>query len=58
MATVIREDCPNCSVVGIVTYKEKIISEVLVNTFGEIKDATTVNTVEIGGEQVTISLKA
>ena len=40
------------------TYKEKIISEVLVNTFGEIKDATTVNTVEIGGEQVTISLKA
>jgi isoleucyl-tRNA synthetase len=40
------------------TYKDKIISEVLVNTFGEIENPTTVNTVEIGGEQVTISLKA
>ncbi len=39
------------------TYKEKIISEALVSTYGPISNPTLEKVVEIGGESVTVSLK-
>ncbi len=39
------------------TYKEKIVSEALVSTYGPIEKPTLTKQVEIGGEAVTISLK-
>jgi len=39
------------------TYKDKIISEALVNNYGDMQDPTMDKTVEIGGESVRIKLK-
>ena len=39
-------------------YKDKICSEALVNNYGKIENPTKQEEVEVGGEKVTISLKA
>ena len=49
------EDATLQSVVEL--YKEKIISEALVSSFGPIQNPTLEKQVEVGGETVTVSLK-